>query len=418
MERFDKIKPRIFYGWWVVAAAAMVAFASCGIGYYSFAIFLKPIEAEFGWSRTALSGAMSLLLLVSGLLSPLVGRWCDTYGSKKIIMLCSIPLGVCFVLFNFVQSLWHFYAIYALLALPFAGTFIVPATTLVTKWFDKKRGIAIALVLCGSSLGGLVLPPALSYLIATIGWRMAYVCSGILTWLIILPLAIFVIKSNPQEMGLSPDGEKRPTDEQYNMANSSEAPQRWTLAMALRTSLFWFVALGFAFVVLGRVGVMTHQVAYLTDIGIDTMAAATALGVTSGIAIIGRLAVGYLADRTPKRFLAVTSFALEAVGVFILMRVRNMKMVWLYVIVFGIGFGGEPAIRPLLIGELFGTTSFGAVFGAMQAIIQLGTALGPLLAGYIFDTTASYHLAFIIFLITYILAIISILFAKRPKQAV
>ena len=204
--------------------------------------------------------------------------------------------------------------------------------------------------------------------------------------------------------------------EQYSTINSAGEAPRWTLATALRTSLFWFVALGFPFVLLARVGVRTHQVAYLTDIGIDMMAAATALGLTAGTAIIGRLATGYLADRTPKRFLAVISFALEAAGVIILMRVKSMKMVWLYVIVFGIGFGGEPTIRPLLIGELFGSASFGAVFGAMQSVIQVGTAIGPLLAGYIFDTTASYHLAFIIFLIAYLLAIIAILFAKRPKK--
>ena len=163
---------------------------------------------------------------------------------------------------------------------------------------------------------------------------------------------------------------------------------------------------------------MTHQVAYLTDMGIDMIAAATALGLTSGISIISRLTTGYLADRISKKLIAVVSFALEAAGVFILMRAKSMKMVWLYVIVFGIGFGGEPTIRPLLLGELFGTTSFGAVMGSIQSVTQVGTAIGPLLAGYIFDATASYNLAFIIFLITYLLAIISILFARRPKQAV
>ena len=418
MKRFDKTKPGMFYGWRVVAAVVMVVFASCGIGYYSFAVFLKPLETEFSWSRTALSGAMSLLILISGLLSPLVGRWCDTYGAKKIIMYCAVPLGACFILLSFVQSIWQFYAIYILLALPFTGTFVVPATTLVTKWFNKKRGIAIALIFCGTSLGGLIMPPVISYFITTLGWQMSYVCLGLLMWLIILPPAGFVIKSNPQEMGLLPDGENLPTEEQHSTVNSAGETQRWTLATALRTSLFWFVALGFSFVVFARVGVMTHQVAYLTDMGIDMIAAATALGLTSGISIISRLTTGYLADRISKKLIAVVSFALEAAGVFILMRAKSMKMVWLYVIVFGIGFGGEPTIRPLLLGELFGTTSFGAVMGSIQSVTQVGTAIGPLLAGYIFDATASYNLAFIIFLITYLLAIISILFARRPKQAV
>ena len=394
----------------------MVLFVSVGIGYYSFAVFLKPLENEFGWSRTALSGAMSLVFLVSGILAPVVGRWCDTYGSKKIMMFSSIPLGACFILLSLVQTLWHFYAVNFLLALFLAGTFMVPASTLITKWFTKKRGIAMALILCGVSVGGLVLSPLLSYIIISHGWRMAYVCAGLIVWLIILPSVGFVIKSTPQEMGLSPDGEESPVEEQLTTVAPAREAQEWTLATALRAPLFWFVALGFSFVALGRVGVTTHQVAYLTDIGIEPMAAATALGFTAGIAIVGRLAVGYLADRISKKLLTVISFALEAVGVVILMQTKDMRLVWLYVVVFGIGGGGEVTIRPLLTGDFFGSASFGAIFGAMQLPLQVGTAIGPLLAGYIFDITTSYHLAFTLFLITYSIAIIAILLARRPRR--
>ena len=396
--------------------AAITSFVSCGIGYYSFAIFLKSLESEFAWNRTALSGAMSLLLVVSGIFAPLVGQWCDTYGSKKVMLYCSVPFGACFILLGFIQTLWHFYAIYFLLALPFAGTFIVPATALITKWFTKKRGLAIALVLCGSNLGALVLAPLMSYLISAQGWRIAYICLGLLAWLVTLPSVGFVMKSDPREIGLSPYGEKVSVEDQYSKRNSAVREQGWTLARVLRTRLFWLVALGFSFVVIGRVGVMTHQVAYFIDMGIEPMAAATALGSTAGIAIAGRLATGYLADKMSKRLLTIISFALEAIGVLILMQTKSMEMVWLYVVIFGIGFGGEPTIRPLLVSELFGSASFGAIFGAMQFSLQIGTAIGPLLAGYIFDTTASYNKAFILFLITYFAAIMAILLARVPKK--
>ncbi|MFQ5925665.1 MAG: MFS transporter [Dehalococcoidia bacterium] len=406
----------IFYGWWIVAVGLLSLLLAGGIGIYTFGAFFTPLIDEFGWTRAQLSLAITIAGLV-GLFGPMVGTWVDRYGARRVMAIGALIAGAAFALLGLTPSIWYFYVVSLLMALGLVAILNIPVATAVSNWFAERRGLAMGITLTGFGLGGLAMIPLASYLIATLGWRMAYHLLGLLICIVLIPVSIFVIRHRPEDKGLLPDGKTPEEGKPSPSVVGDEHDRESTLKGALRTKAFWLIAGAMSLVFIGASSVITHVIPFLQDMGIPPQTAATILGLTAGVSILGRVAAGYIADRMPVKYVALFFFLLQIVGLLLLLGASSMALVWFFVVAFGLAIGGMFALEPLLIGEYFGLSSFGAIYGGLWVFLSIGFAGGPPLAGYIFDVTGSYDPAFILFIATTLVAMALLLLVKYVKPS-
>ena len=392
---------KIFYGWWIVLATSII----CGLGFgtwlYSFGVFFKPMMDEFGWSRAMTAGAYSLRSIQGGIASPILGWVIDKYGGKLVMIGGAIVSGSGFVLMYFVNSLWSFYLINGvILSIGMGATLYLPGFTVIAKWFSRRLSLAISLMSVGAGVGGLVCAPASALLISRFGWRMAFVVLGLIFWAVVLPLAL-VVRNTPAENGLLMDGEepapaKLPTVGPEVSFQALASGTDFTLKQALLSLPFWLLVGGFFFQNLAQSVVIVHAVPALTDAGLPLAWAAFGLGLVLAVSIIGRLLFGYLGDCIEKRALFMICYAMVSAGTLVLMVARTMPVTFLFIILFGIGFGGTIPLDPAIRAEYFGRAAFAKIQGFMSPLIMLSGAVGPILAGYVFDLSGSYRSSFFI----------------------
>lgn len=414
---FPRVK--IFYGWWIVAASAVILLVDAGLGFYAFGVFFTPLIREFGWTRAEFSGAISLAFLVNGIASPIVGSLTDKFGARRVIVVSAIVMGGSFAVLSLTQNLWYFYLIFVVEAASRAGAHVVPITTLIANWFQEKRGLAMGVVVTGISIGGVTITPLSTYLIEFFGWRMSYVILGALMWVTVIPLTIIVIRNRPQHLALLPlggspnggIGSQRP-----RLGNSSRADNVvWTVRAAVRTSAFWLSAATVALLFMGGSSIMAHTIPRLIDRGVSAEEAALVLSFVAGMGILGKIISGYLADRFQVRFVIMLISFLMALGIYILLNSGSGALLWVFALVFGMSFGGVIAIQSILVAYCFGLASLGSILGAVVLVSDVGFAIGPLLAGYVFDVTGSYDTAFRLFIATCILAGLLVFFVRPPR---
>jgi sugar phosphate permease len=416
----------IFYGLWVVAGCFVLLFLFAGAGFYSFSIFIKPLEADFGWSRSAISLAMSIYMIVHGIAGPFVGHATETYGPRKVMTLFALMSGACFVLVSFVSSLWSFYLAYALLSVGTTGIGFIPVSSVLARWFVRRRGTAIGFAMVGIAAGGLVMAPLVSLIISEWGWRAAFVFMGLLVWLLGLPVTLFVVKGSPAEMGLLPDGDEpeagaapdpqAPPEPAGSSPATQELEQGWPLRAAVRTSTFFWIATAFFLGPLAQMGMLQHQVPLIVEAGISQAMAATALGLTAGLGGLGKLCFGRISEMVPFRFAVMLCFGLQALGVLVLFNAQGIAMVWIYVALFGFAMGGVIVLLPLAVGHFFGLAAFGVIMGTLSLILALGNASGALISGLIYDFLGSYHYAMIAYMCLYLVAILCIFLSGEPRK--
>jgi len=410
-------KPRAFYGYWIVAAGFFCAFISSGCGFYAFSLFVKPLQAEFGWGRGGIMVAFTIYFLVIGMAAPAIGSLVDRYGPRRVMAIGASIAGLGFISLSLMNSLWYFYGSYILIGVGQAGAGMIPITAVVSNWFKKRRGTAIGIMATGIGAGGLVMAPLIGgYLIPNLGWRVSYRILALLVWMFIIPVALLVIKAKPADMGLHPDGialEATATE-----ASPSTA-QGLTLKMALATSGFWLIVVSYLTNGFSQVGVVQTQVPYLEDIGFPVTMAAGALGVVGLGSLVGKFSFGWLCDRIPPKYAWCISLGLQLAGTIILFSVgpaSPLAMVWLYAIVIGLGIGGWLPTMSMLVSTNFGLASYGIIFGMITLAQCAGSAGGPLVAGYMYDTMGTYRWAFIIFLALYAVAMPAIMAVRHPKS--
>jgi len=410
-------KPKVFYGYWVMASAFFCVFIYSGCGFYAFSLFVTPLQADLSWDRGEIMIGWTIFALGLAVVSPLIGRLVDRYGARRVIAIGAATGGLGFVWLSQMNDLWHFYVGYIIIAGGISASGIVPATTVVINWFEKRRGTAIGIMATGVGVGGFALGPLLGYLIPNFDWRVSYLVLAVLTW-ILIPLALFVIRTRPADMGLYPDGTEVPEAVAFTEA-SLPATEGLSLKMALATSGFWLIAVSFLTSSFISIGIIQHQVAYLQDVGFPLAIAATAVaGVGLGSAI-GKFGFGWLCDRIQAKYAYAIALVLQLVGIIILMSVgpgSPPAIVWLYSLVFGLGAGGWLPSMSILVSTNFGLVSYGTIFGMVTLAQSLGLATGPLMAGYMYDAMGTYHWAFIIFMALYTVAVPAVLAVRRPKS--
>jgi len=411
-------KPRIFYGHWIVAVAFFCAFINSGCGFYAFSLFVKPLQTEFGWGRGSIMVALTIFFLIGGVSAPVVGRIVDRYGARKVIAAGALITGFGFFLLSLVHSLWFFYTGYIVAGLGMASAGMIPATTLVSNWFEKWRGTAIGIMSSGIGAGGFVFAPLIgAYLIPNFGWRTSYLTMALST-LVIIPLALLVLKTKPEDIGLLPDG--RQYEGSVSEPEASFSPsQGLTLKMALATSGFWLISISFLAHGFCEVGTLQTQVPHLVDIGFPLTTASTAFGVVGFFSLIGKFGFGWLCDRILVKYACALGLGVQLVGLLILLTVRPesaLASLWLYAVVIGLGVGSWLPTMSMLVSTNFGLAAYGTIFGVTSFIMSIGASTGPLMAGYIFDIVGSYHWAFIVFIVLYSIAILTVLAVRRPQS--
>ncbi len=409
-----------FYGWYIVIACFLLCMLFAGSGFYSFSIFIKPIENDFGWSRGAISFTMSIYLVVSGLMAPAIGRLIGRFGPRKVMMACAAGAGACFMMVSLTFSLWYFYMSYAFLAVMVSGLGVVSVSNLLASWFFRLRGTATGIAMVGISAGGLVLAPMVGIITLHFGWKTSFVVIGTMVWLIALPVVFFVIKDRPEEMGLLPDG-RAPENSGTHAAQPAgtlAAHGGIPAAMAFRSRAFWCIFASFFLAAFAQMGLLQHQVPLLMDIKGTTQAtAAAALGLTAGLGGLGKLCFGRMADTWPFRHVILLCFGFQAVAVMMLLHIDIPVATWIYTIVFGFSMGGIVVLMPLAVGRFWGLMSFGVLLGVIWIAYSLGGAMGTYVNGLAYDYLENYRPTLYFFVVAYIVSIGSFFLAGGERSA-
>ncbi|MFC1976847.1 MFS transporter, partial [Chloroflexota bacterium] len=404
-------KPKVFYGYWIVAATFVCAFMDSAAGYYAFSLFVRPLEAAFGWGRGKIMLGWTVRYLAVGLFSPFIGRLVDRHGARKVIAVGSIIAGLGFVFLSQISHILYFYIGWIIIGMAMAATGLVPATAVVSNWFTKRRGTALGIMGIGFGAGGVLSPLIGGYLIPAFGWRASYVALAPLMW-ILLPIALLVIKTKPADMGLYPYGVEAPEAAVGDKAKTLPLTSKGaTLKMALATSTFWLIAVSFLLGSFGETGVTQNQVPYLEDIGFPIAIAASTLAVVGIWSSIGKFIFGWLCDRIPAKYARAIGLGSLAAATGILINVRHTShpaLLWVYASIKGFGAGSWLPTMSMLVSTTFGLTSYGAIVGMIALAQSFGNGTGPLFAAYLHDIMGSYYWSFNIIIALLVLAIITI----------
>ena len=410
-------KPKIFYGYWMIAISVLCLgiFSGCGVGVFS--LFLNSLQSEYGWGRGEIMLAFTIFFLLTGVAAPLVGSIVDRYGVRGVIAVGSLITGLSFISLYFLHNLWHYYVAYFFIGAGMSAHGQVPSSTMITNWFVKKRGTAIGIMSTGIGLGIFVVAPLVGFLIPTFGWRVAYLALGIIP-LVLLPLAIFVVRTRPADKGLYPDGVTSP-EEVAEIEVSSQTTKGLSLKVALGTMAFWLVSITFLFNGFSSLGANQSLVPHLQDAGFPVALAAGAMTLLGLGSAIGKFFFGWLCDKIKAKQACAISFALLATGTILLMQIDSstpLAVAWLDAFLLGLGAGGWLPTMSMLVSRNFGLAYYGAIFGMVSLFQAIGGSAGPLFSGYMYDTMNTYIWAFIVFLCLYAVAVPAVLAVRRPKS--
>jgi MFS family permease len=401
-------KPSFFYGW-VIVATCFIAATSYGL-FYTFGVFFKSLQTEFGWGRALTGSVHSVHLVIYALSTYFFGRLTDRIGPRRALSLGAFFIGIGLVLCSQINSIWHLYFFYVIASLGSGVTVSLPNAT-VQKWFVKKRGLALGLVTAGVGAGTLLLAPLTQYLITSLGWRTSYIILGVCYWAI-LTLAAMAMVDQPGKKGLKPYG----WQDRVGVEQKSDVEfHDWPTKAAMKTKIFLLIILIYFFTNLPIHMVMIHIVPYLTDLGISRSFAAGTLGLIGGISISGRIGMGILSEKIGWKWGLFLCCLICSLMLFWLIRVRAPWMLLVFTLIYGFFYGGKITNIPGLIGSFFGTRSLGEIIGIIHAISLTGGMIGPVLGGYIFDRSGSYRLAFLIAALAFLTSSILTLFAHPPK---
>ncbi len=390
----NKSKIGIFYGWVVVAAGCLIL-AVRGGSLFSYGVFFTELCTDLGWTRAMVSGAYSLLFLWQGIIFFAAGSLNDRYGPRPTLMISAIFMGLGYALMSVIEAPWQLYIFYGIVTGTGHGFALLPVTSTVSRWFVKKRGTALGITVAGIGIGTLVLAPLAQFLIIKFDWRTSYLILAGLVVVMILPVSR-LMRLDPSEKGLLPYGMEEITTEGKQLDNSLSSKVDFSLRQATRTTQFRLLFVMYTCLIFAVQMVIVHLKAYAVDFGIAEMTAATALGLVGGASIGGRIAMGGLSDRIGRKTCFLAAYLLMAVMMLWLIKARQPWQFYRFSIVFGFGYGSCVPLFPAVVGDWFGMKSHGAILGALMLATGIGGALGPLLAGYIFDITGGYDIAIII----------------------
>ena len=377
------------YGWIIALCCTLVTLINGGI-FYTFGVFFKPLLAEFGWSRATISGASSLAFLLMGFLGILAGNLNDKFGPRIVIAVTGVFYGSGHFLLSQLNSVWQLYLFFGLVVGIGLSSIDVIALTTTARWFVRRRGMMTGLVKVGTGAGQLVMPLLASIFIIDYGWRYAYIFIGIIVLVFVIGSGQ-LLRRDPGQMGQLPDGGREPATGQLDLSEGGLSLQE-----ALRSGQFWMVCIISFLAGYCMLTTMLHIVAHATDSGIEQIKSAGILSTIGGVSMVGRLLTGIAIDKIGNKKSMIICFILLIASFFWLLVAGEMWMLYIFAMVYGIAHGGFFTVLSPIVAELFGIGSHGVLFGIVAFSLTIGGAIGPVLAGLIFDIARSYQLVFLI----------------------
>jgi OFA family oxalate/formate antiporter-like MFS transporter len=391
----SKLKEKLFYGWVIVFATMFITLIIMGTR-FSFGVFFKPLANEFDLSRATTSSPFSIYMVLCALATLASGWVLDRYGPRLVFLIMGLFTGLSLLLTSQINALWQLYLSYSLLLSIGTAAFVPVMNVTVSRWFEKKRGLAIGITSSGSRLGQVVYAPFCAFLISHFGWRMAYIVTGLVAWLLVVP-ASRLVRNDPREIGALPDGVKLEATQLEEKGKEEDSRlSGLSLSQALRTKNYWFFTSTWLFLGFGNMLVWTHIVPYATDANVTAIEASTILSVMGGLALPAGILFGKISDIKGRKTPLVILALLRA-GVLIgLIWAHELWMFYIFAISFGISIGGTSVVIAALSVDIFGKRSIGVFMGTFDMLGYIGSAIGAFTGGLVYDVSNSYALAFII----------------------
>ena len=408
------MQSRFFYGWVIVMVAFVVDFIAVGFFFYSYGVFFLPIANELGGgSRFGVSMGIALVNGVSAIIAPWVGNALDRYPIKRIMAFGACVSALGFATLSFVRNMTEFYiALISLTAIGTATMGQLATGKLVANWFSVKRGTALGIATMGVSLSGVIMPPVTTWLIIEFGWRGSLEIFSITTLVIVLPVVLLFVVNTPEEKGLEPDG-KTPLPLAVGTKPNVEVKINWR--DVLRNRAFWGVTLTFGLLFCCMGATLTNLIPLARDLGFDRYQAAYALTAGAFTGVIGKIFFGILSDRANARLAVVFVIITQWLGIALIVYSKSYLVLVIASAIFGFGMGGVAPLHAMMVGTLFGRREFGKVMGLMRPMMLPLQTIGLPLSGFIYDRVGNYDLAFDLFLVLLVIAILTTVFII-PKE--
>jgi len=406
----DKIKNRQYsYGYIIVAACFGIQ--AIGVGtYVSYGVFFNPLISEFGWSRAAISGASSVAFFLMGLFGIFVGRLNDRMGPRNVMAVTGFFFGLGHLLMSRLGAVWQLYLFYGVVIGIGLSSVDVIALSTTARWFARKRGIMTGIVKIGTGAGQLIIPLVSSMLITRYGWRSSYLIIGVAVLLLLVSIAQ-LLRRDPGKIAPLPDCEKEQPGGKPGLAGGG-----LSLRETLHTKQFWTIcavnlAIVFCFLI-----IMVHIVPHAQDIGVSATRAASVLSMIGGVSMAGRFITGIAIDRIGSKRAMILCFILLIAGLLWLQMAKELWMLYLFAVIYGLAHGGYFTTISPIVAEFFGISAHGVLLGIVVFSGTVGGAIGPILAGYIFDVTAGYSPAFWLGTLMSALGLVLILLLKPIEE--
>ncbi len=422
---------RVFYGWMIVFISFWDSMLTAGIGGYGFGVFLRflsspVVDGGMGWSRGAISFVAMIRMFTTMGVAPVLGRFVDRRRGPQVLMVSgSLLAGAALIALYWVQAIWQFYLLFGVIwggAMTALGGQIM-GPTIVSKWFVRKRGRALAVATMGVSAGGVVAIPLSTLFITLFGWRAAWAALGVVMLVTILPLGAFYMRRQPEDVGLLPDGESPEAADQRGGRPAGPAiaarigiQGSYTVRQAFRARSFWVLVVAQTLSSMGLSPVLMHQVAYVQDKGFTLAAAATIGTVFALFAAAGKVPWGMVAERVPVRYVMGFAFVGAGLSLWFLIEGQSLPALYAFAVLFGLFVGSMPPLSNLAWASYFGRDHLGTIRGYSTPLTRWTGGVAPVFAGLVYDWAGVYSLAFVVFSVGWILAGLAVLAAGAPKE--
>ena len=406
----------VYYGWLLVAALGISQTTTWGIVYYAFGALIKPMQDEFGWSLSAIAGAYSLALILSGISAVPVGRWLDHRGARGLMSVGTVGAAALLIVWSQVHDLVAFYLVWIGIGIAMSAILYEPVFALVAVWFARKRSRAFTLLTSIAAFASTIFLPLTAWLVEIQGWRAALLTLAVILIVIAVPIPALLVRHRPVDFGLQIDGGTASTPLVSSVA-TRDAARSMSAGEAIRRPSFWWLSIAFAIGTLTLVAVGVHLIAYLSGVGHSPTFAASAVGLIGAMKMPSRIVFGPLGDRVSLRYLTAIIFALQAVGLIVLVLVPGITGVMIFAVIFGVAVGAMTNARPALLAEIYGSGSFASISGAMTATSVASRGIAPLGVGLLYDTLGTYDPIWWGLAVLSVLAIAAVLLSGTSARA-
>jgi sugar phosphate permease len=408
---------RLFYGWYMVAAGSALQFLQASLMTQSFGAYVAVLQAERGWSKTALSGAAALQQMETAIIGPVLGWFIDRFGPQGMMRVGVVVFGIGLILLSFTDTLLTFYAAFLVIALGSSLCGFFPLNVALIHWFERWRARALSAMSIGLAFGGISVP-LIAWSLQTFGWRATSFTSGIIAIVVGLPLAM-VMRRRPEDHGLTVDGLPPKTPETTQELRALDLQRDFTAREALRTPAFWLLSLGHGFALLVVHAVSVHAITHMNqDLGYS-VAQASLIYTLLTVSQIGGVGLGWLiGDKYEKRYIAAGCMLAHALGLLLLTYAASLPMLLGFAVLHGGAWGLRGPFMQAIRADYFGRSAIGMILGLSAMIIVIGQVGGPMIAGIFADLTGNYRVGFTLIALIAGLGSLFFILAHKPQRPI